>query len=243
MSDQTCQQQTPLSHDANYVQAFCTPEVPASPVPQMVTRHPAYAHFNEHSAYEAAALIILRKKLFNQQLLTNTEDMHPLDKPAAMELLKSYMLTIWETLPHLSGEEIGKIADLSINILYAAIVEPSAHQSKEAEPKGFNSPAMKAIRICIEDNLHDPDLSPEFIAQAVAVSAARLYRLCKPFGSPMELVRKRRLRRAHELMAAGICTSVNEVSFATGFVNRETFSRSFKRHYGVSPKDFIKAAA
>lgn len=192
----------------------------------------------ENDAYEAIALLVSKKALFDRQIMADNLHGVTIGNSAICEIFKNYLISVWRALPQLEAKEAEKISEVSIDLLHAALL--AAKTPDIIDSADFNAPALTAVRACIEDNLHETHLTPEFIAKSVAVSTARLYRLCKPYGSPMELVRFRRMRRAKELMAAGICTSVNEVSFAVGYQNRETFSRAFKKEFGISPKEFTR---
>ena len=47
-----------------------------------------------------------------------------------------------------------------------------------------------------------------------------------------------RLRRAHELLSAG--STPAETAAALGFCDVFHFSRSFKRHFGVTPAEYLR---
>ncbi len=53
--------------------------------------------------------------------------------------------------------------------------------------------------------------------------------------TPVQFVRRSRLERAAYLMIAAPDTTLTDISAATGFSDSSDFSRSFKRHYGISP--------
>ena len=57
--------------------------------------------------------------------------------------------------------------------------------------------------------------------------------------SPIDFLRSYRLRKAAEMLHEG-SLSLTEISDSTGFSSYSYFSKSFKKHYGVTPKEYIK---
>lgn len=99
---------------------------------------------------------------------------------------------------------------------------------------------MRARRYILE-HLADPDLSPPTIAQALRVSVRYLHLLFQDEGkSPSRWILERRLEQASRLLAdprqAG--WSVTEIAFSTGFKDASHFTRVFKNHYGLGPREY-----
>ena len=57
--------------------------------------------------------------------------------------------------------------------------------------------------------------------------------------SPVELIQDYRLEKATYYLKSGQM-SVSETSYKVGFSDPGYFSRSFKKHFGISPADYIK---
>ena len=57
--------------------------------------------------------------------------------------------------------------------------------------------------------------------------------------SPQQFLTDCRLRKAAELMSEHGCTP-GEAALSTGYPDIFSFSRMFKRHYGVSPSDYVR---
>lgn len=93
----------------------------------------------------------------------------------------------------------------------------------------------------IEQSLQDSDLTPTMIAEKLHVSIRRLYRLFEDQGdSVCRFILRRRLEHvAQELRNPGArSTSITQIAFKWGFVEAAHFSRSFKRQFGLSPRDY-----
>lgn len=111
---------------------------------------------------------------------------------------------------------------------------PSVHASR---------PSRELVVRYIEDNLHDPELSPESIAQALGCSKRTLHRAFDSRDGGGEslnrFVWRRRVERcADELRSAGAPgrrQTVTQVAYSFGFSSCAHFSRLFKQHVGVAP--------
>ncbi|MER7707839.1 helix-turn-helix domain-containing protein [Kitasatospora sp. NPDC097605] len=105
---------------------------------------------------------------------------------------------------------------------------------------------LERIRGHIEENLADPDLSPESIARSQHISVRYLHKLFQQDGTTVgQFVRGRRLdacRRELERPSrrqAGVAA----VAHRWGFVSHSHFSRAFRETYGVSPREWQAYAA
>jgi signal transduction histidine kinase/DNA-binding response OmpR family regulator len=88
----------------------------------------------------------------------------------------------------------------------------------------------------IRQQLDDPELSVERLANAMHSDRSQLFRKCKELlgVSPSEYLRDTRLRRAHELLEQRV-GSISEIAYAVGFDSLSSFTRAFKLRYGMPP--------
>jgi len=99
------------------------------------------------------------------------------------------------------------------------------------------------IRKIIEQNLTDPDLTPGLIAKMSGISPRHLHRLFKGDGMSFgEWVRHRRLFEARRQLANKYFSdySIIQIAFQWGFNDAAHFSRSFRKEFGLSPRDYRK---
>ncbi|MDN3670482.1 two-component regulator propeller domain-containing protein [Echinicola jeungdonensis] len=98
----------------------------------------------------------------------------------------------------------------------------------------------RCVRI-IEENIQDQDFSVENLAREAGLSRTQLFRKLKYLVgvSASELIYSIRLKRASELLKSGKFT-VSEVAYETGFSTPSSFSNTFKKHFKVSPREFIE---
>jgi AraC family carnitine catabolism transcriptional activator len=96
---------------------------------------------------------------------------------------------------------------------------------------------MQVIRL-MEENLETP-LSPDEIAASVGLAPRRLERLFrrKLNDSPMRYYLKIRLQAARNLLFYSD-VPIQNIALSCGFSGAEVFSRSFRSHFGQSPREF-----
>ena len=100
---------------------------------------------------------------------------------------------------------------------------------------------QKVLKI-INDNITDKNLSPHFIADALAISTRSLYRKMEAMGGEnlTGLIRSSRLHVAKNMLQTTQKT-IDEIVFASGFTNKVTFFKAFKEKYGCTPKEYRTA--
>jgi AraC-like DNA-binding protein len=123
--------------------------------------------------------------------------------------------------------------DMALALLQATHV-------RVADPERFEHGFHRAALGLIDIECVDPDLTPERIAVALGCSRASLYRAFARQGeSVAAAIWRVRLERARRLLAApeGIGLLVSEIAALSGFREMPTFTRMFKRRYGMTPSD------
>jgi AraC-like DNA-binding protein len=94
----------------------------------------------------------------------------------------------------------------------------------------------------IYEQAADPNLTPAVIAAQLNISLRQLYRSFNGTESPAARIRRRRLERAAEILAARSGPGhVERVAVECGFASAEYFSRAFRREFGLSPRAYRSA--
>lgn len=103
---------------------------------------------------------------------------------------------------------------------------------------------MERLLKVINENLSNPNLTSDFLAQEVGLSRIHLYRKLKELTnqSATTYIRNIRLAKAAEMLKSKK-TNISEVSYMVGFRTPSHFSTAFKEFYGVSPKDYCNSAS
>lgn len=102
---------------------------------------------------------------------------------------------------------------------------------------------QKAIDHIVQ-NITDPQLNVEAVADIFNISRSQAYRKIKALTgkSTVELIRTVRLKEALKLMETKRYT-LAEVAYQTGFTSPSYFTRTFKEQYGKAPSEFLEAQA
>ena len=146
-----------------------------------------------------------------------------LDKPVVARELRSKVASI-----------LDRYAALRARFREQVIVPPAEVSARSVDQK-FIEKVTSAIDSAIEDN----DFSVQELGDAVAMSTSQLTRKLKALidQTPAQLIRRTRLQRAADLVKAN-AGQLSEICFQVGFSDQSHFSRSFKKHFGVSPKEY-----
>ncbi len=101
---------------------------------------------------------------------------------------------------------------------------------------------MNRVMKVMNENLDNPEVSVEFLADKVGVSRVHFHRKIKELAgqTPRDFVKSIRLSEAARLLREKHF-DISEVSTAVGFKSLSTFSTSFKQVYGMSPSEYMAA--
>jgi AraC-like DNA-binding protein len=106
--------------------------------------------------------------------------------------------------------------------------------------------AMLRVKDHIDQQLHDPALTPSEIAATASISTRYLHKLFESEGQTVsEYVRDRRLDRVHKALLDPGRTNLTITTIAThaGFGDISGFNRSFRSRYGVTPRELRQGMA
>ncbi|MEW2622929.1 helix-turn-helix domain-containing protein [Streptomyces sp. NPDC048106] len=141
--------------------------------------------------------------------------------------------------PAVASQLAGHVVDL-----FATLITERTHPGG-ADADTARSHVLIRVRDYINQNLGDPDLSPEGIARTHRISVRYLHRLFESERTTVSrLIQQRRLEECgRELAHLGTASTVSAVAHRWGFVSTSHFSRAFRRTYGVSPREWRKLRA
>jgi AraC-like DNA-binding protein len=98
---------------------------------------------------------------------------------------------------------------------------------------------LRRVEQVIRDNLTNPGLSPEMIADICGISKRYLHELFKDVnGTVSQRIRDRRLLAARDMMEAQPQKSIAEIAYTFGFSEQAQFSRLFKSAFGETPSGY-----
>ena len=101
---------------------------------------------------------------------------------------------------------------------------------------------LKKVIEAVENNMSDPLFNVERMAKEIGMSRTNMNRKIKAITGfpPSELIRSIRLRKA-AILLLNQANSVSQISFTVGFDNHSYFSKAFKKHFGVSPSEYLQS--
>ncbi len=100
---------------------------------------------------------------------------------------------------------------------------------------------IKKVMQWLEEHVADSEVTVDQMAAYVGMGRTSMYNKIKGLTgkSPVELIQDFRMEKATYYLKSGQF-SVSETSYKVGFSDPGYFSRSFKKHFGISPADYIK---
>ncbi len=103
---------------------------------------------------------------------------------------------------------------------------------------------LEQVQHVVEARLSDASFGVDALAEEMVMSQRQLLRKLRALTGETshELIWRLRLERAAQLLRQDV-GSVKEVAFAVGFKYEASFSRSFRKVYGVSPSEYAEQEA
>jgi len=98
---------------------------------------------------------------------------------------------------------------------------------------------LNRVKQIIEEDIDDPELNVNGLADKVHLSATQLYRKIKALTgqTSVDFIKDYRLERASKMLRTEPY-SVKEICYMTGFKSPSYFVKCFKKKYGVTPKEY-----
>jgi AraC-like DNA-binding protein len=157
-------------------------------------------------------------------------------KPFSASYLKARVKALLEQRRQLQKHFL-EILSQGGNALARRAIEPNMPVITPADEL-FIQEAMAFM----EKNMDNAELTIDQFADALNMGRTVFYNKLKTtLGlTPIDFVQEMRIKRAVQLMKSGDFTIV-EIAYQTGFNDPKYFSRSFKKHLGSSPSEYIRS--
>jgi len=123
---------------------------------------------------------------------------------------------------------------------YSKAKQP-ADYIENIEVKSNDEMLLERIMKCINDHFNDDKLDSNLICTEVGISRSHLHRKMKDLTgmSIGDFIQNLRLEQAARLLAEQKQT-ITQVAYAVGYAYSSTFSAAFKKHFGVSPTEYVR---
>jgi signal transduction histidine kinase/DNA-binding response OmpR family regulator len=111
---------------------------------------------------------------------------------------------------------------------------------KDIAASSMDEQLLQRLLAVFEDQIEEADFSIEQLAQEIGMSRRHLNRKIKAITnlSTTDFIRTLRLQKAARLLKSASGT-VAEIAYKVGFNNLSYFSKSFRKHFGQLPSDFM----
>jgi AraC-like DNA-binding protein len=164
------------------------------------------------------------------------------DRPYELTPFQTQLLRSAVALLSMGGDELNTSSSLIGVDRYLAALAALLLRTAVRKP-GPEMAQVEHVRMrtdaIIYEQAADPNLSPATIAAQLNISLRQLYRAFNGTESPAARIRRRRLERAAEILAARSGPGhVEAVALECGFASAEYFSRAFRREFGLSPRAY-----
>ena len=190
---------------------------------------------SRRSDYDRVQLYLARDDFSDIATLMDAVRDVPLDTPGG-RLLAEYLLLLERNIPALQKEEAQGLK-AAVRAMVAACVRPTADRLAEAAVP-IRASRLELVRRAVERRLRVSTLDTSMLCAEVGMSRSQLYRLLEGEGGVARYIQHRRLAAAYsELDDATNPRSISEIAFELCFSDASSFSRAFRREFGLSPSD------
>ena len=160
----------------------------------------------------------------------------PRDRPMT-RLLRQHMLSLYQIGSQTTNENSGSIQRSLLEITSCAI--QGSADTLPASSEALPTAILFEIKRWIRSNISHPDLSPNSLCSTFSLSRTQLYRITEPLGGISNYIRNQRLKRSFTDLQNPKLNhhSISEIGYKWGFSNQGSYTRSFKKYFGLVPRD------
>ena len=162
----------------------------------------------------------------------------------AGHLMISMLETLRQDIDSLQPASAAAVANGVVDILVAGLhTLPAANRLGVSDLTGYHLARIKRL---VDERLADPLLSVATLAAELQLSTGHIHRLFQHEPAPLaHYIWNRRLDACHrDLRDPGRAGhGIADIAFSYGFNDAAHFSRSFRRRFGISPRQYRSAAA
>ena len=108
------------------------------------------------------------------------------------------------------------------------------------EAVSWDENLLSKLTTIIEENIAEPELSVNFLADKLGINSKQVYRKIKQLTghTPVDYIRSIRIKKAAMLLAQKKFL-VAEVMYLVGYYNYSYFSKCFQQKYHMSPRQYM----
>jgi AraC-like DNA-binding protein len=157
-------------------------------------------------------------------------------------LLAAHLRLLSAELPVMSATEAERMAEAT-QAMIALAVAPGA-RAEETVSGPVAAAQIMRLRALIRANLGSATFGPARLCRLAGISRSQLYRLFEMHGGVALCIQRERLAAAHRALSnPADLRSISEIAESVGLFDASSFSRMFRRSYGVSPRELRLAVS
>lgn len=156
------------------------------------------------------------------------------------KLLAEFIALLARNAASFSDADLPGLQTAVRGMLLACIAPSADHGILGSSPIAVTR--KEVVRRIVDGNLNNGALGPDLLCREAGMSRSQLYRLLESEGGVRNYIQRRRLKQSFAELAGGnTFRSVAAIAEGLGFPDPSSFSRSFKKEFGLTPKDVMHA--
>ena len=157
-------------------------------------------------------------------------------------LLGEHLRLLAAELPRMNAAEAERMAEATQAMIALAVALGSRAEQATAGPVA--AAQIMRLRALIRANLGSATFGPARLCRLAGISRSQLYRLFEVHGGVAQCIQRERLAAAHRALSnPADLRSISEIGGSVGLFDPSSFSRMFRRSYGISPRELRLATS
>lgn len=160
---------------------------------------------------------------------------------SAGRLLADYMLLMVKNLPDLPPDDGPRLVT-AVEAMIGACLAPPADRTANVQVQ-MDFTLMERVRRAVRAHLRSPSLGPDKLCREAATSRSQLYRLLEGEGGVAHYIQRQRLSESFVMLCdVSNALPIGRIADVLCFADASSFSRAFRREFGMSPRDVRSAS-
>lgn len=160
-----------------------------------------------------------------------------IDARSGLPRLLTGMMAQLQSLDAAEGQAAAILGRQVVEVLAIALDERTDRD--EGAVSSVRAAHLRRAERVIRQNLSNPALSPDFVAERCGISKRYLHELFSDTDKTVaRFTREERLIAARDAIASSRTLSLAEIAYRFGFSDQAQFSRLFKAQFGTTPSDW-----